>query len=212
MIKRYGFGMLLAALLAFASTAGAQSPPPIPATPAPVLDLVSVQPYALQKSAVHLWRAEKPSYRTGYILVLKVDPALVFPRQIAQPVLYVGKQTAERVNMGHESGHVIAFVPGVTDDRNHPDYIDLSKALMWFGTPELPERVTANTIAKEHAAAVQAGIRPFPAAKIEAARRKGGAVNQEPTKRTLVHDAMRLVLKYSPQERQLADGVLKNVK
>ncbi|MCP3904071.1 MAG: hypothetical protein GY715_10595 [Planctomycetes bacterium] len=210
-MKRYALGLLFAGLLTAAAPPPSE-PPPIPATPAPVLDLVSVQPYTLTKGAVHRWRAEKPTHRTGYMLVLRVDPALVFPRQIAQPVLYVGKQTAERVNMGHESGYVIAFVPGVTDDPAHPQYIDLAQSRMWFGSPDLPERVDARRIAQEHEAAVKAGIQPFPARKIEDARRKGGALNAEPTKRTLVHDAMRLVLKYSPQERELADGVLRHTK
>ena len=46
-----------------------------------------------------------------------------------------------RVNLGPESGYVIAFVPGNTEDPAHPQYIDLAQSRIWFGSPDLPERV-----------------------------------------------------------------------
>jgi hypothetical protein len=199
--------LLLLPFLGLALPAVGQTPA-MPPTPAPVLDIVSIQPFELQTPAAHLWRAEKPTVRSGYLLVLKVDPGLVYPRQVAEPVLYVGRQTAERVNVGHESGHVVAIVPAVIDPK-HPDHLDLAREIVWFGTPELPERVDARRIAAEHAAAVAAGIRPFAPEKLAAARQRGGALNRQATKVTLVHDALRrLVRTYSPQERELVDGVL----
>jgi hypothetical protein len=207
-MTRNASALLLTVLGLAASAIGQTSSPAIPPTPAPVLDVVSIQPFQLETPAVHLWRAEKPTMRSGYLVVLKVDPALVYPRQSAEPVLYVGRQTAERVNVGYESGHVVAIVPAVIDPR-HPDYVDLSKQLFWFGTPELPERVDARRIAAEHQAAVEAGIQPFEAKKLAAARQLGGEFNRQATKRTLLHDALRrLVRRYSPQEAELVDGVL----
>ncbi len=177
--------------------------PPIPPTPAPVTDIVSIQPFELDSSFVHFWRDEKPSYHSGYVLVLKVNPDLVFSRQIAEPVLYVGNQTAERVNIGHESGYLVAIVPGVIDDPKHEDYIDLSKSMMWFGTPMLPEQVDAATIAEEKALARAAGLTPFSAQKLSAARTKGGPKMDLRSKGELHRETIMLVKQYAPQEKEL---------
>ncbi len=183
------------------SVAAADAVPEIPATPAPVLNVISAQPFTLDKSFNHLWREEAPAMSSGYILVLKVDPDLVFPRQIAEPVLYVGNQTAERVNHGYESGHVVAIVPCVLDDPKHPDYLDLDKALMWFGTPALPEQVDAKTIKREHALAVRAGIKPLKVkVSTDSALR---AANKE----AVYEQAVELIREHSPQEEALLEGL-----
>ena len=78
---------LAATVLAAAVVA---APPQLPATPAPVQDIVFAQPFTLDRGEVSNWRAERPEITSGYILVLKVDPDLVYPRQTAEPVLYVG--------------------------------------------------------------------------------------------------------------------------
>jgi hypothetical protein len=41
----------------------------------------------------------------------------VYPRQTAEPVLYIGATTAERVNIGHESGRVVAIVPSALNEQ-----------------------------------------------------------------------------------------------
>jgi len=207
-LTRNGSVLLLTVLGLSASAIGQASSPAIPPTPAPVRDVLFVQPFDLATPAPHLWRAEQPTMRSGYLLVLEVDHALVFPRQMAEPVLYVGHQTAERVNVGYESGHVVAIVPAVIDPE-HADYLDLSKELIWFGSPELPERVDEGRIGTEHEAATAAGITPFAPATIAAARSQGGTLNRQASKRSLLRDTMqRLVLRYSPQERSLVDGVI----
>ena len=129
--------------------------------------------------------------------MLKVDKALVVPRAIATPVLYVGDQTAQRINHGHKSGHVIAIVPGE---------VDLTKDPIWFGTPRLPERVDAAIAKSERALAEKAGITPFPEKEVEAALAKGG----EPIKTTDMSALLRdqvaeLILEYCPDEKHLAD-------
>ena len=48
-------------------------------------------------------------------------------------MLFVGTQTARRVNPHPVSGHVVAIVPG--------DFA-LEEAPIYFGTPQLPERIT----------------------------------------------------------------------
>ena len=124
-------------------------PPPLPAQlPVADVQLLHVQPFTLETPTVHAYRAERPSYDAGVLLVLGVDPEVVQPRQTAEPVLYVGGQTAERLNAGTNSGRLVVLVPGAFD----------ASAPIFFGTPELPERVDAATVARELDAARAAGI------------------------------------------------------
>ncbi len=184
-------------LLAVASVALA-APPAIPATPAGVDGLVYAQTFTLQDGFKYVWNKEHPTVTTGTLLVLKVDKALVIPRQVAEPVLYVGDSTAQRVNFGHESGYVIAIVPGA---------VDLTKAPIWFGTPDLPERVDAAMIQAERTLANRAGVKPFSEKVVKAAFERGGAAlnvaDMSELLRTQVSD---LILKYSPQEKHLAEA------
>jgi hypothetical protein len=173
--------------------------PPIPKTPAAVSDVLYARPFTLEKSYDFAWRAEKPKVESGYLLVLKVNQDLVYPRQVAEPVLYVGDQTAERVNVGYESGCVIAIVPGK---------IDLEKTPIWFGAPELPERVTAAKIAQERASAEAAKIKPLAADRVKAAVAKGGDTAKLADYDALRRQAAQLIKTYSPSETSLADGIL----
>lgn len=178
----------------------AEQHPDIPATPAAVDGLVLVRKFTLEEGARHLWRKEKPVIRSAYLLVLEVNPALVVPRQMAEPVLYVGSQTAERVNVGHDSGHVVAIVPAD---------VDLSRSPIFFGTPDLPERVDAETIEAELTSAVAAGIQPFTQAEIDAAFERGGADAQVVDKRALLEDAGRKIEQYAPTEKVRANTLLR---
>ncbi len=181
---------------ATSQTPPAAGPPAVPATPAAVDGIVYARSFTLEEGYKFDWRKERPLITTGTILVLKVNPDLVYPRQLAEPVLYVGNQTAERVNSGFKSGRVVAIVPGE---------IDLQKTPIWFGTPELPERVDADAIQKERAKADKAGIKPFDKAEIKAALKNGGeklsAANQDQLRRGLAP----LIRQYSPKESILAD-------
>jgi hypothetical protein len=192
-------------VLALAATALA-APPPVPPTPAPIVKLVSARPFALEQSYASDWRREKPRVTTGYLLVLEVDPDLVYPRQVEEPVLYVGRQTAERLNVGYRSGHVVAIVPAVTDPEAK-DYVDLGKVRIWFGAPEMPERVDAARIEAEHDAATQAGIAPRPRDEVDAALKRGGAALRRERKQRLLGDAADLVERYAPEETDLIAGM-----
>lgn len=168
--------------------------PPVPTTPAAVTDLVLAQPFTLAKGYKYNWSKDRPIVTSGFLVVLKVKPELVFPRNSAEPVLYAGNQTVQRLNHGHKSGHVIAIIPGK---------IDLTKVPIWFGRPELPERVSTKTIRFERALADKAKIQPFAAKKIQ-------RVSQERLKvsdlSSLLRDhAAKLVLEFSPQEKELAE-------
>ncbi len=168
--------------------------PLVPKTPAKVNELVLARPFTLAKGYKHNWSKDRPIVTSGTLVVLKVDPALVFPRNSLQPVLYAGNTTVQRLNHGHESGHVIAIIPGE---------IDLTKALIWFGSPELPERITAQMIRSERARAEEAKIQPFAEKKVE-------DVTQERLKTSDLSSLLRdhianLVLEFSPQEKELAE-------
>ena len=200
-------GLVLMSLLTLtlASPAVAQqdeSPnPEVPSTPRAVAELVEAVPFTLEEGERHYWRMERPMMTSGYLLVLKVDPEFVWPRQAANPVLYVGKQTAERFNRGHLDGHVVVFVPGNVTDPKAADYIDLNTARAWFGEPELPERVDEAEIERQHALAVQAGIRPFPASMLNRARVRGGVeVESFANKNALIQRAVDLVIRHAPSE------------
>lgn len=195
-------------VLVFVGNVSLAQVPPVPVRPAPIVDIVVAQPFELAEAYEHLWRLERPRVKSGYLLVLRVDRDLVYPRQLAEPVLYVGHQTAERLNVGYHSGHVVAIVPANIDDPTHPEFIDLGEARIFFGSPAMPERVDTETIAWEHRRAVEAGIEPIKSPRLEAARRRGGRRRTLVDKRELVHAAMMRVAEYSPQEQDLVGGVL----
>ena len=164
-------------------------------TPTSVEKIVYSRPFSLNTSYTHHWRQEKPRIRFGTLVVFKVNPKLVRPRNAAEPVLYVGNQTAERLNHGYESGHVIAIVPG---------HVDFNESPAWFGRPELPERVNEKIIATERALAERAGIKPLsPKAVIKKKPSPLRAVNLADLLREHVAE---LVLKYSPAEKELANA------
>jgi hypothetical protein len=201
--------------LAFAAPPGAVNPafeinevPAIPQTPAAIKNLLYARPFTLAQGYEFEWRSEHPRVTSGWVLVLEVNPALVFPRQTAEPILYVGETTGERVNIGHQSGRVIAIVPSTLNDKGEVD-LSLSEALMWFGTPGLPEQVDAAKIASERQSAQAAGIAPFAGTAIETARQRGGEMLQAPTREALRHAAAELIRTWSPQEGELADTILR---
>jgi hypothetical protein len=176
---------------AFDPTAGER---PVPPTPAPVLDIVEIQPFRLKTGYRYDWLQQRPIVSAGLLVVLRVDPKYVVPRNIAEPVLFADSQTVQRLNQGNRSGCVIAIIPGE---------VDLGSAPIWFGRPQLPERVTPQIIAAERALAERAAIKPFSADKVKAATRN--AIVVEDLGALLRGPAAELVLKYSPDEKELAE-------
>ena len=179
--------------------------PPLPATPAPVRRLLHAQPFKLDKGYEFEWRADRPMVSSGWMLVLQVEPALVFPRQVAEPLLLVGKTTAERINVGHQSGRIVVIVPSPLDEQSNPE-LKLEEAMMWFGTPTLPEQVDAGQIEAERIAATNAGIRPFDARSIQTAR-QGRKMIVAGNREQLRNVAADLVELHSPQEFELIQSL-----
>ena len=172
------------------ATIALAGPPAIPATPAPVEQIVYDRPFTLEEGFKFTWSQEQPDVTVGVLLVLKVDQALVYPRQEPMPVLYVGDRTAERINLGHKCGYSIALVPGE---------VDLTTAPIWFGTPALPEKIDAAAATTGRSLADQAGIKPFPEEAVKAALAKGGEPLSTANRTTLLRDEVAsLILEYCP--------------
>jgi hypothetical protein len=170
-------------------------PTPPDYKPQPVIDVERIQPFQLEQSFKYDWRRERPDVRSGLLVVFKVDPKLVTPRNELEPVLYAGHHTVQRLNHGHESGFVIGIVP---------EQIDLSQELVWFGTPALPERIDKETIARERDRAARAGIVPLAPTDVQS-RTQDPIVAPDLT--TLLREqAAELLLEFSPQEKPLADS------
>ena len=179
-------------------------PPPLPAvTPVGGVTLIAARPFTLEVPYIHDWRAERPSVSSGVVLVLGVDPDVVHPRQGYEPVLYVGNQTAERLNAGHESGHLIVIVPAPVDAQGQVA-LDLSTTPIFFGTPALPEQVDAATVEHELAAARARGIVPPSAQAVAAVMQPQVRFHDDYDVRVWSAD---LIEAWSPTEVDLVSGL-----
>jgi len=174
-----------------------ESPPAIPATPAAVDGIIYARKFTLQEGYKFRWCKETPVVTSGYLLVLEVNPDLVFARQSAEPVLYVGQQTAERLNHGYPSGHVVAIAPGD---------LDLNQALIWFGTPDLPERVDTEMVNAELDLAKAGGIQPLSTRKLEVAQTRAGEELKGATIVDVLRVAADLIRQYSPEDEHMANS------
>ena len=172
----------------------------------PVRDLVFAESFKLDKSYPHTWRKEQPQVSSGYVLVLAVDPEFVRPKQVAEPVLYVGNQTAERINAADVSGRLVVIVPSALNARGEVD-LDLSSVPIWFGTAELPERIDAAQLNAELSAALRKGVRPLAQERVQGALRRGGKLLHLPDRQALGQKIAALLQEYSPNETDLIRGL-----
>ena len=141
-----------------ASAPPAQVPsdlPPVPATPCAPIAIVAVQPFTIAQPYRHRFRKDGAEFTGGHLLLVRADAGSVQARQVAEPVLCIGSQTAERLWSDPARGLIVAIVPAWTeraaDGTERPG--DPSTDLAWFASPELPERVDAAWIAAERARA-----------------------------------------------------------
>src|SRR5689334_1518734 len=56
---------------------------PVPAAPAAVLDIVEIQPFRLKAGYRFDWLQDRPLVNAGLLVVLRVDPKYVVPRDAA---------------------------------------------------------------------------------------------------------------------------------
>jgi hypothetical protein len=167
----------------------------VPATPAAVKGILAARRFTLATPYQYTWSKDRRMVATGTLVVLEVDPAYVIPRDALEPVLFAGNVAVHRLNHGDKSGRVIGIVPGD---------VDLGTAPIWFGTPQLPERLTSALVESERALAEKAGVRAFGEAKI-------AAVTQPPVAAQDLASLLRstgaeLVLQYLPQEKALVES------
>ena len=181
--------------------------PSLPVEAQGVIDVLFAQPYVLDQAYVHTWRAERPLTGAGYLLVLEVEEAFTVPRNTKESVLYVGGEVAERLNWGTGSSRAIALVPAPLDADGAPA-LDLETALIFYGSPELPERVDAALIQEELAAARAAGVEALSGARALTALEAGGGLKRFAGRTALERHAARLLLEYSPSEAELAESLL----
>lgn len=174
---------------------GGNEPPPIPAVPHDSqIRILHAQRFDLDEPYTHWWRAERPRVSSGWLLVLSVDPDLVFPRQSREPVLFVGEQTAERVNVGNDAGRLVAIVPAD---------VFLTESLIFFGNPALPEEVDAAHVAREITRARERGVLPPTEEEVAEALRDSLRLADDHELRLRAID---LVEKHSPLEVDLIRG------
>lgn len=206
---------LLAALLVLVLIGGAVvavqggdeggAPPPAPTEPGGVSAVIYARPFVLDQGFQHSWRAERPLVTTGWLLVLEVERDYVTPREMLEPVLYVGDEVAERVNRGWPSGRLVVIAPTLEGADGLPVGVN---PRAWFGPPELPERIDAAALVTELARADAAGIQAGTSERFAAARERGGALLQLPDRLPLERLAAELVLELAPGEEELAHSLL----
>ena len=167
----------------------------IPSTPASVKGILYARRFTLETPYQYDWSKERIMVSTGILVVFDVDPAYVVPRDTLEPVLYAGNVPVQRLNHGDVSGRVIGIVPG---------NIDFATAPIWFGSPQLPGRVTAEMVASERARAERAGVRALPQARLASVELP--AVAAKDLTALLRNVAAELVYQYSPQDKELAES------
>ena len=131
--------------------------------PAGVRDVLYVRPFTLERGYHTAWRREHPLVTSGSIVVLSVDPAFAASRAAEEPVLLAGDQTVE--TYGGAGGVLVGVIPG---------HVDLSRSLVWFGGPGVPEAMSASAIEESRTRAEAAGIRPLPRERLSIAAAQGG--------------------------------------
>jgi hypothetical protein len=166
----------------------------ISASPVAAGEILEIIPFSLGEAYRFDWSEARPMVKSGFLVVLKFDPKILVPRETAEPVLYAGEGTVQRLSRGDGSGFVIGIVPGDTD---------LSRAPIWLGRPFLPERVSPDIIRSERALADEKGISAFSGDRIESVTHD--RVEAADLSELLRTQAAELVIKYSPDEKGLAD-------
>ena len=115
-------------------------------------------------------------------------------------MLYVGDETAGRVNLGHESGFGIAMVPAGRTGAA----MDLASTPIFFGDAALPEEVDHATCVAQLASARRQGIAPPAAATLADALRQAVEFENDYQLRLWAAD---LIEEFSPMEHDLITGL-----
>jgi len=192
---------LLLTLFLAAPVSQAQQPPPVveqASLPLPVDALVAARAFVLEEPRPYDWMKGHAPIHSGVLLAVDAEPALCLPRQVAEPVIYVGGVPAERLATDWVSGRLLLLVPGEPD---------LAALPLYFGVPELPERIDDSHGQAALAEAWDAGLQPFTPDRVAAASSAGGEPLQLRDSRSLELAIASFIDAWAPQERQRADGL-----
>ncbi len=194
-------GLLAATSVCFADVAGE----PLPVA---LNQIVAARPFVLEQPFTWNWRQERPQVTSGWLLVIEVPPALLAPKQTAERVIYVGGETAERLNLGTNSGHLVLIVPAPLSEipnPNDPVQQPLDKHPVFLGSAALPEQVSISTAQAQLLFAEVSGIPDPDPAVVAAARLAGGPLLEAASRAALLAAAAQLVQMYSPDEIDCAE-------
>lgn len=100
--------------------------------PEPVAAVTCARPLRFESPHPWNWSAEHTPVTEVSVLVVQAEAALLAPRDVGQPILYVEGWPAEVLWTGEDRALVLAPVVG-----------DLGRLHVWFGDTTLPERVDA---------------------------------------------------------------------
>jgi nucleotide-binding universal stress UspA family protein len=199
MIRRFR-ALSMAALLA-APPAAAQPAPDVvdsASLPLPADALVAARAFALDEPRPYPWMADHPPIQRGLLLAVDAQPALCLPRQVAEPVVYLGAVPAERLAADWEEGRLLLLVPGEPDPAALP---------LHFGAPDLPERIDVEAGAEALALARAAGVKPFEPQQVQAARVVGGPDLTLADPRALDHAIADFIDAWAPAQHERAEGL-----
>lgn len=191
-----------------ATTPAATTPalPPIPATPAGIVELVEVREFHLAQPYEHRFSKEKPMVDSGYIVVLRASSDLLAPRQVEMPVLMVGTTAVEPMNVGFASGTMVAIVPSTTKTDGSL-VLDLSVSPIYFAPPMLPEQLDAAFAAQQLQLAERSGLTAQPAGVVQQAKTRAGAKLELADRDALNKVLGGLVRRYAADETEVADAL-----
>lgn len=198
--RSFGLALLLTSVSSWAARGQDDGPVSVPVVPTgtgqEVRALLLARTVRLAEPYRYRWHAEQVSVSEVTVLVMEIDREFLRPRQVDVPVLYVGTLPAEVASSGYGSGRRIVVVPGVPD---------LATTAIYFGSTELPERVTHARGQAELAAAHAAGVRPQGAEAVARARAAGGEPLAVATRELLYLYLAELLDRFAPDEAELAE-------
>jgi hypothetical protein len=161
-----------------------------------VRGLLYTRPFTLEQPFAYGYLRERPAITRGFLMVLEVDPAVAKPRQVKMPVLYAGDTPVQLTNTGYPSGRLVVIVP---------DWVDLARSPVFFGSAELPERIDRARGGREMAVARGRAAAPFAAET----RTRASALAAQPLRIRssveLFHAVADLIDRYAPDEHELAE-------
>ncbi len=130
--------------------------PAIPTTPAAAGEVLWARAFEVGEPWASDFRSDHPTVQRGFIIVLKADAALAFPRQVACPVLMAGDMPCEVIEPVAGSDFVAVIVPrleatraedletdSTTTGSTRTDAQAFTSLDLYWATPMLPEQMTA---------------------------------------------------------------------